>query len=127
MEREIAARALTQDQLWLAVGSCPAAMVMTDADGTIVGVNCETESLFGYSASELLGQSVDLLVPVNQRPLHRRQRDLFKQVPQQRPLGHRRDLLGKRKNGTLVPVEVGLSTIHAGAKLSVLCAIIDLS
>ncbi|MBI3774917.1 MAG: PAS domain S-box protein, partial [Gammaproteobacteria bacterium] len=52
------------------IESAPTALVMIDAHGLMVLVNSETEHLFGFARAELLGQSVEMLVPQRFRGLH---------------------------------------------------------
>ena len=60
-------RLISEEIVRLAVEACPSGMIMTDADGKIVLVNAEVERLFGYRRDELLGRSIDLLVPRDAR------------------------------------------------------------
>ena len=60
----------------------PDAMVAVNQDGQIVQVNSQTERMFGYTQGDLIGQSVEILVPIGQRGLHQRNRDRFRQRPE---------------------------------------------
>lgn len=102
----------------LVVEACPNGMLMTDHAGIIVLVNTKTEQLFGYSREELVGGSVDILVPARLRS-HSDEFTL-------RPVAGR-DFLGRRKDGTEFPVEVGLNPIEVGGSHLVLSAIVDIS
>ena len=96
----------------LAVELSPAGMVVIDEDGTIVLVNREFERLFGYDRTELVGRSIDLLVPMRFRDRHPSFRRNFLGSPQARPMGAGRDLFGLRKDGSELPVEIGLNPIR---------------
>ncbi len=114
-------------RLRAAVESSPSGLLMTDNSGRIVLVNREVERLFGYSREELLGQPVDMLVPEQFRDMHPGYRGSFIADPKVRAMGAGRDLYGRRKDGTEVPVEIGLNPIATEEGLFVLSAIVDIS
>jgi PAS domain S-box-containing protein len=116
-----------EQRLRAAVESSPSGLLMTDSAGRIVLVNREIERLFGYSREELLGQSVDLLVPERLRTVHAGFRALFHGDPKVRAMGAARDLYGRRKNGTEVPIEIGLTPVASEEGLFVLASIVDIS
>ncbi|MGA9527313.1 MAG: PAS domain S-box protein [Terriglobales bacterium] len=105
----------------------PDAMVAVDAQGIIVQVNSQTEHLFGYTQGELIGQSVEMLVPMGQREQHHRHRERFSHHPEMRRMGAQLDLRGRRKDGSQFPVEISLSPVSTQAGLLVLSAIRDIS
>jgi PAS domain S-box-containing protein len=111
----------------LTVEAAPNAMVMTNGDGKIVLVNSQTEKLFGYSRQELLGQSVDILVPARLRHRHPEHRAGFMRGPDTRAMGAGRDLHGLRKDGSEFPVEIGLNPIRTEEGTWVLSAIVDIT
>jgi PAS domain S-box-containing protein len=110
-----------------AVESCPSGMVMADSAGRIVLVNGEIERMFGYRRSELIGQSVDMIVPGHLYAEHIQHRD--KLIAQTEilytPAG--RIPVGRRKDGSEFPVEIGLNPIHTDDDLLVLSVIVDTS
>jgi len=110
----------------LVVEASPSGVVMVDRRGTIVLVNRETERLFGYTRDELVGQSMERLVPVRFRDNHPAVRQEFFTHPQTRAMGAGRDLFGVHKDGTEIPVEVGLSPIDTEEGLFVLASVIDI-
>jgi PAS domain S-box-containing protein len=102
-------------------------MVMVGEDGNIILVNSRTEKLFGYRSEELLQQPVEILVPESFRKSHPRlRRDFFPQ-PGERPMGQRRDLQARRKDGTQFPVEIGLKPVEGENVRWVLASIVDIS
>lgn len=105
----------------------PSAMVMIDATGKIEMVNAQTEIIFGYSRAELLGQSIELLVPQRFRGHHPHLRGAFFADPISRPMGAGRDLYGLHKDGSEFPVEIGLNPIDTDEGPMVLSAIVDIS
>ena len=84
-------------------------IVITDRSGTIVMVNARTEALFGHAREELIGQPLEILVPDHVRDAHVAHRRAYAQAPSIRPMGHGRNLGGRRKDGTEFPVEISLS------------------
>jgi len=117
----------TEQRLRVAVDSSPSGLLMTDARGGIVLVNREIERLFGYPREELLGKSVDTLVPERFRQGHGGFRGTFLADPKVRAMGAGRDLYGLRKDGTEVPVEIGLTPVVTDEGMFVLASIVDIS
>lgn len=116
-----------EEKFRVAVESCPNGMIMSDADGRIVMVNSEIERLFGYRREELIGSSIDILVPERLRRQHLHHRNGFVRMPEKRQMGGHRDLMGRRRDGSEFPVEVGLNPIRTHAGPMVLSAIVDIS
>ena len=125
--RDVTHRRLLEERLQIAVESSPSALVMVSAKGEILMVNEETERLFGYVRDELLGSSIEMLVPERFRGAHPLQRSDFMAHSETRAMGKGRDILGLRKDGTEFPVEIGLRSIHTAEGIVVLSAIIDIS
>jgi PAS domain S-box-containing protein len=109
------------------VESAPNAMVMIRANGLIEMVNTQAELVFGYSRKELLGQPVEMLVPVRFRKHHPALRGSFFGEPKSRPMGAGRDLFGLKKDGSEFPIEIGLNPIETEEGIMVLSAIVDIS
>ncbi|HMX41593.1 MAG TPA: PAS domain S-box protein, partial [Saprospiraceae bacterium] len=81
-------------------------ILLTDQQGSIVMANPAIEGLFGYDPDELLGQSVDVLVPRNASRQHSAHRQGYLHLPQPRTMGTGLELQGLRKDGSTFPVEV---------------------
>jgi PAS domain S-box-containing protein len=109
------------------VEAAPNAMVMINSAGLIEMVNAQTERLFGYSRIELVGSSVEMLLPDELRAQHPHLRAGFFAVSSSRPMGAGQALFGQRKDGSKVQVEIGLSPIETEDGMMVLSAIIDIS
>lgn len=90
-------------------------------------VRREVERLFGYPREELLGKSIDLLVPLRYRTQHPASRRAYTQSPEARKMGVGRDLYGVRKDGSEVPVEIGLNPIDTKDGQVVLATVVDIS
>jgi PAS domain S-box-containing protein len=111
----------------LAVEACPSGIIIVDGAGLIVLANVEIERLFGYRREELIDRPVDILLPEQLRALHSRHRQNFSVRPQTRHVGEGRDLIGRRKDGTEFPVEIGLNPIRIDDELLVLSTVTDIS
>ncbi|QDV26467.1 two-component system sensor histidine kinase NtrB [Aureliella helgolandensis] len=110
----------------LLIDASPIAMVMTDAQGTIVLVNRIAESWFGYLEDELVGRSLETLVPDDYRSAHVSQRACFMSQTRARPMAEGRRVQAKRKDGTLFPVQVTLHPLTIGADQMILANVTNL-
>lgn len=102
-------------------------IIITESSGKIILVNPSAEKMFGYTGSELIGNPVEVLIPDRFRPHHHELRSGFYESPSNRSMGHNRDLSGKRKDGTDIPVEVSLSHYRYEDKLYVIAFIVDIT
>jgi len=110
------------------VEAAPSAMIMVNQEGQITLANQQAEKTFGYSREELLGRPIEMLVPERLRSGYRDFRHGYLCHPQARPMGaERRELFGQRKDGSEVPVEIGLSPIHTSNGPLVLASIVDIT
>jgi PAS domain S-box-containing protein len=90
----------------------PDAIAVTDAQGRITSINTQVERLFGYTRQELIGQSVEILVPDRFRQAHPKYRSTYNAHASVRPMGAGLDLFGRRKDGIEFPVDIMLSPIE---------------
>jgi PAS domain S-box-containing protein len=109
------------------VEAAPNAMILIDRERRIVLVNRAAEVLFGYGREELVGQAVEILVPERVAAAHPALVDNFHASPRARAMGAGRDLHGRRKDGSEVPIEIGLNPIETTEGRFTLAAIIDIS
>ena len=105
----------------------PDAVAAVNQQGVIIQVNSQAEALFGYTRDELIGQSVEMLVPERQRPQHHQHRESFHSRPKIRRMGSGLDLYGRRRDGSEFPVEISLSPVATGNGAIVLSVIRDIS
>ncbi len=122
----ITARKQAEQRFRLAVEAAPSGMVIVDRDGKIILVNSRTEKLFRYSRKELLGQSIEILVPESSRESHVGFRTQYFVRPLARPMDGQ-DLYARRKDGTQFPVEIGLNPIETEQGTWVLGSITDIT
>ena len=124
---DLSARKRMEERFRQVVEAAPNAMVMINGGGEIVMMNAQAERVFGYARDEVLGRPVEMLVPERFRRSHPGLRTSFFHEPQSRPMGAGRDLYGLRKDGSEVPVEIGLNPIETEEGIMVLSAIVDIS
>src|SRR5256714_649812 len=105
----------------------PDALVIVDPAGTIVMVNRQTEAVFGYARTELLGQQLELLLPQRLRAVHIDHREQYFSSPHTRPMGIGLKLVGRRKDGTEFPVEISLNPLLLDDVLHVIGAVRDMT
>jgi PAS domain S-box-containing protein len=122
---DITERKLAEERFRLVVEAAPNAIIMANNEGRIILANTQAESLFGYAREELFDQPVEMLVPERLRSNHAgKRRSYFSNA---RPIGTGRDLLGRRKDGSEISIDIGLNPIHTSEGLCVLASIIDIS
>lgn len=107
--------------------ACPTALVLVDERGWILQVNSESERLFGYDRTELIGGSVGRLIPSQFRQAHTQHVASFFAAPTPRAIGQGRDLMALGKGGGTFPIEIGLNVVRGPGPVQVLASIVDLS
>jgi PAS domain S-box-containing protein len=124
---DITERKFAEERFRLVVETAPTAMIMAGKEGRITLINRRVETLFGYNRDELIGQAVEMLVPKRFRSHHAVYRDGYFADAQARAMGAGRELFGLCKDGSEVPIEIGLNPVHTSKGLCVLASIIDIS
>lgn len=127
LQLEIADRKRADERFRLAIEAAPTGMLLMNVTGSIVLINAQIEHLFGYSREELLGKQIEMLVPARFRVHHPDFRVAFFAAPTVRKMGAGRELYGLRKDGSEVPIEIGLNPLHTSEGDFVLSSIVDLS
>lgn len=107
--------------------AAPDAMIIVGKDGLIRLVNGQTEKLFGYPRSELIGQTMEILVPPRYRGGHPGHRSDYFADPKPRPMGSGLDLFAIRKDGTEFPAEISLAPVQTAEGTLVTAAIRDIT
>lgn len=125
--RDISERKQWEEKLRIVVESAPSGMVLLDQNGIMCMVNAEMERIFGYPRAELLGKSVEILIPETAQHQHIKDRAAFMDQPRSRAMGTGRDLKGRRKDGSEFPVDVGLRSVQTTTGLVIIATIMDIT
>jgi PAS domain S-box-containing protein len=125
--RPLSDAGLDDQAVWGLVDEAPDGIVLVDEAGKILLVNRQTEELFGYDRMELLGRSVDMLLPERFRQIHRAHRTRYRVEPRTRTMGAGLSLFGRRANGVEFPIEISLSPLVTQAGLRVVATVRDIS
>ena len=107
--------------------AAPDAIIEVDRDGRIVLMNPVTERMFGYSAAELLGRPVDILLPEEARAAHVLHRAHYWERATARSMARGITLYGRRKDGSSFPVEISLSPVKAEGGIRVTAIMRDVT
>ncbi len=124
--REETRRKLAEHQAAL-FEQAPIGVVVVDPAGRITSINAQAERLFGYGRGELGGKSVEILVPPRARDGHPGYLHAFSAASASRLMGAGRDLHGLRKDGTEVPIEVGLAPLQTVDGARIAASVADIS
>ena len=114
---------------WQLLEATPDAMIIVDQTGTITVVNSQTEHVFGYTRTELLGQPIEMLVPERFRGQHPAHREAYFREPRMREIGPGTgmELYGLRKDGKEFPVDISLSPFQTTKGLWAISSIRDIT
>ncbi|MEW4565609.1 ATP-binding protein [Bremerella sp. JC770] len=127
LEAEIAERRRAEVLFRSIFSGVPNGIIMVDPSGILKMVNPRIAQMFGYAEEELVGQAVEKLIPASIQEQHKQLRESFFESPRMRMMGEGRDLYAVRKDGTDLPVEIGLNPIQIGSDHFVLASIVDIS
>lgn len=124
---DISKRKQLEAQFAKVIEASPYGQLLVDEQGIIQLINPSLQNLFGYTKEELLGVSMNILLPERYRGNHDKLRGGFVQQPSLRPMGLGRDLTGRHKNGTEIPIEIGLSPVESDKGQFTLAVVTDIS
>ena len=125
---QLAAQLRASEQRFRAVvETAPSAILLVNADGVITLANAQAETVFGRAREDLVGQTVETLVPDRFQPSHAGLRQGYARDATARMMGTGRELYARRADGSEIPVEVALNPMRTEAGLSVLVSVVDIT
>jgi PAS domain S-box-containing protein len=124
---DITQRRLADERSQAIVEAAPSALLVVNREGVILIANAIAERTFGYARHELIGQKIENLIPTHLRQAHEGFRADYFAHPTMRTMGGGRDLYGRRKDGTEVPIDVGLTPVQIGQELCAIASVVDIS
>ncbi|MFB6305531.1 MAG: ATP-binding protein, partial [Flavobacteriales bacterium] len=102
-------------------------LIVVDDKGEILIANPRVNEMFGYKDDELLGKTIEVLIPKKYANKHKEHRKEYHKKPKRRTMGEGMDLYGVKKNGEEFPVEISLNYMYKGDKMLVLAFITDIT
>lgn len=111
-------------QLW---DAAPDSLLLVDERGEILAMNREAQTMFGYESNDLLGQTVEVLVPEPQRDVHRSHRTEFIATTARRAMAAGIGLQARRADGTVFPAQISLSSFSIDDRVLTMAAVRNIS
>lgn len=127
VSRDVTARHRDEAKFRWLLDATALAIIGVDGQGVIQLINSEAQRIFGYSAEELRGQPVEILLPEQIRARHVEHRAIYTRDPGMRRMGEGLQLAARRKNGTEFPAEISLASIETDQGLLVAATVHDIS
>lgn len=109
------------------IEAVPDALIVTDYAGSILRCNKAAEALFGYEATQLIGQQVEVLLPVELGALHKKHRERFLSNPVDRPMRTGAEFFGQTKDGKRVPLAISLNLFNASDAKQIILSLRDVT
>jgi PAS domain S-box-containing protein len=125
--RDVTAQRRAEERFRGLLESAPDGIIVVDGSGEIVIVNSQTERMFGYAREELIGASIERLVPERFRETHIDDRSAYFADPRTRPMGAGRPLTGRKRDGSEFPVEISLSPLDTDQGMLVMSIVRDIT
>jgi PAS domain S-box-containing protein len=127
LETEIEERKRAEDRFRALVEAAPTGIVIADERGQITVVNAQALRMFGYDPGELIGETIEKLVPERLRHAHQGHRAAYRKDPHVRPMGVGMELVACRKDGTEFPVEISLGPLVTKEGVLISSTIVDIT
>lgn len=124
VEMELASR---EEQFRILLDATPDGIIIVDTEGRIVIANAQVKELFQYEPRELIGTSLEKLIPENLRESHIITRNSYLEKPVVREMGAGMELFALRKDGTKFSAEISLSPIVTPQGLRVISSVRDVT
>jgi len=118
---------LSEERYRLLLETAPMGIVITNERGRVVQANAEALRIFGYMRRELIGQTIDMLLPERRSHAHEQQLSGYTKEPHVRPTGLGLELFARRKDGTEFPAEIGLGPLATEEGMLVLATVVDIT
>jgi two-component system cell cycle sensor histidine kinase/response regulator CckA len=118
---------LSEERYRLLSETAPMGILLADELGRVIDANTQALHMFGYERGELIGESIETLLPERLRSSHQEHRSGFIRKPHARPMGLGMELLARRKDGTEFPVEIGLGPLVTKEGVLVSSTIVDIT
>lgn len=117
----------SETQFRALLDATPDPLIICDCNGNIVMVNQRCLSVFGYEQEQLLGETVEILLPATVKHKHVSLRKSFNQNPSMRPLGNGQQLTAQCRDGNIIPVDISLSPLTIDGELFIIAVVRDVS
>lgn len=127
LEYEVAQRKQAEERFRLLIETAPTGILICDEKGCITEGNAQLQRMFGYTRKELLGEPVEMLVPEQHRGSHVEHRKGYANNPETRRIGAGRELGGRRKDGTIFPIEISLGPLVTAEGTWISSTVVDIT
>lgn len=114
-------------EIWNSPEASSVAQLVVDRKGIIDIANQAAGEILGYGQQELVGMSIEEFLPAQLRKTHERHREVFMHAPEARKMGQGREFKAVRKDGSFIPIEIGLNPYLDNDRQLVLVNIVDVS
>ncbi len=118
---------LSEQRYHLLAEAAPVGILLAGERGRIIDANTQALRMFGYERGELIGETIEMLLPERLRSPHREHRSGYIKEPRERPMGTGMDLIARRKDGTEFPVEIGLEPLVTKEGVLISSTIVDIT
>ncbi|SHN46100.1 PAS domain-containing hybrid sensor histidine kinase/response regulator [Cryptosporangium aurantiacum] len=127
VSRDVTARHRDEAKFRWLLDATSLAIIGVDGGGVIQLVNAQAQHLFGYSAEQLQGQPVEILLPEEFRDRHAEHRAIYATDPRMRRMGEGLQLSARRADGSRFPAEISLASIQTDEGLLIAATVHDIS